>query len=82
MIGEFLLDIVFKVVEWVLSPLPTITLDFSGVSTSTFFGVVRCVLYMLPLGTVTAIVALIIAISTFRIFIAIIKTIWDLLPLV
>jgi len=37
---------------------------------------------MLPLNTISAIVGLLLAISGFRVIIAIVKTIWDLLPLV
>lgn len=81
MIFEFLLNIIFQVVEWLLSALPEITVDFAAVDTSVFMGVVRCVLYMLPLGTVNLIIGIIITITSFRIFIAIVKTIWDLLPI-
>lgn len=82
MITEFLLNIVFQLVGWILEPLPEITVSTGWGVTSTFFGIVRCVLYMLPLETIGTIVGLLVAISAFRIFIAIVKTIWDLLPLV
>ena len=81
MITEFLLNIVFTLVEWLLSPLPEMdfVLDFSGAST--FFGVVRCVLYLLPLDTISSILGIMLSIGLFRIFISIVKTIWDLLPI-
>ena len=82
MILEFLLNIIFQIVTWLLSGLPEITVDFSAVDSSTFMGCVRCVLYMLPLGTINTIIGIILAVTGFRIFIAIIKTIWDLLPIV
>lgn len=82
MIPELMLNIVFQIVEWLLSALPEITVDFAAVDTSVFMGIVRCVLYMLPLGTINTIVGTIIAITGFRIFIAIVKTIWDMLPIV
>lgn len=82
MVSEFFLNIIFQIVEWLLSGLPEIIVDFSGVDTSVFIGCVRCVLYLLPLGTINAIIGIIIAVSGFRIFISIVKTIWDLLPLV
>ena len=82
MILEFLLNIIFQIVTWLLSGLPEITVDFSAVDSSAFMGCVRCVLYMLPLGTINTIIGIILAVTGFRIFIAIIKTIWDLLPIV
>ena len=82
MISEFLLNIVFNLLEWILSPLPEINISLNFGSASTFFGVVRCVLYMLPLNTINTIVGIIIALGAFRIFISIAKTIWDLLPIV
>lgn len=80
MISEFFLNIVFNLVNWMLEPLPTITVPSLDTS-STFFDFVRCGLYLLPLGTVNAIVGLLVAISLFRIILSIIKTIWNLLPI-
>lgn len=82
MVTELFLNIIFQLVEWILSPIPNLSLNLNWGATSSFWGVVRCVLYMLPLGTIAAIVSLLILISTFRIFVSIVKTIWDLLPLV
>lgn len=82
MIFEFILNIIFQIVEWLLSGLPEININFNAVDTSPFMAIVRCVLYMLPLGTINAIIAVVIAITSFRIFISIVKTIWELLPIV
>ena len=82
MISEFLLNIVFQIVEWILTPLPEIAIPTVMARDSTFFGMVRCVLYLLPLDTIGTIVGLIVAIAGFRIIISIVKTIWDLLPIV
>ena len=78
----YFLNIIFQLLEWLLRMLPEISFSADWGTTSTFFGVVRCVLYMLPLNTISAIVGLLLAISGFRVIIAIVKTIWDLLPLV
>ena len=82
MIGEFLLNIVFNIVSGFLSLLPSI--DFSVDSTvfEYFLGIVRVAGYMLPMGTVSVILSLIVNLTIFRIVIAFIKTIWDLLPVV
>ena len=80
MISEFFLNIIFNLVNWILEPLPAITIPSLG-PTSTFFDFVRCGLYMLPLNTIVSIVGILVLISMFRIFMAIVKTIWNLLPL-
>ena len=82
MISEFFLNILFQIVGWLLEPIPEITIPAALGPTSTFFSFVRCVLYLLPLDTIGVIVGILVAISTFRIVISIIKTIWDLLPIV
>ena len=83
MVSEFILDIVFNIVEWILSPMPEVSLSVDWTSgSSNFLSIVRCVLYMLPVGTITTIIGIIVAISLFRIFISLIKTIWEILPIV
>lgn len=80
MITEFFLNIVFKIVSGFFSLLP----DFSwSVETSSFsymMSIFQVAGYMFPWGTVVAIVGLIVGLSIFRIVIAFIKSIWDLLP--
>ena len=82
MIGEFLLNIVFSIANGILSLLPNITLPTVMARDSTFFGMVRCVLYLLPLDTIGAIIGILVSISLFRLIISVVKTIWDLLPIV
>ena len=82
MVSEFLLNIVFQIVEWILTPLPEIAVPTIMARDSTFFGMVRCVLYLLPLDTIGTIVGLLVAIAGFRIFISLVKTLWDLLPFI
>lgn len=82
MITEFFLDIVFGITSGILTLAP----DISWSVDTTAFTFVRDILsivgYLLPMGTVIAIVDLIIAITIFKVFIALGKTIWDLLPFV
>lgn len=49
---------------------------------SFFLSLVRVVCYFFPIDTVVHIIGLIVAYSLFRIIIRLIKTIWDLLPIV
>lgn len=82
MISEFFLNIIFNIVSGMLSMLP----DFSwSVETSAFqylFSFIRCVGYLLPWNTVGSIITIVIGICGIRFVIAIIKAIWELLPLV
>ena len=82
MIGEFLLNIVFKIVTDILSLLPSFEINVDSTAFEYFLGIVRVASYMLPMGTVSAIISLIVSLTIFRIVIAFIKTIWDLLPVV
>jgi len=82
MITEFFLNIIFTIVTGLFSILP----DWSwNVNTGAFgvaLNIIRTVTYLLPMSTVVAIVNIIVSITIFRIVISIIKTIWELLPLV
>lgn len=82
MISEFFLNVIFSIVSGILSMLPDITINVDDSAIEYFFNILRVVCYFLPMGTVIAMVTLIIALSVFRVVIAVIRTIWDLLPLV
>lgn len=80
MITEFFLNIIFNIVSGFLSMLP----DFSwSVDTSAFqyfLSILQIAGYVFPWSTVVAICSLIVGLSIFRVVIAFIRTIWDLLP--
>ena len=82
MISEFFLNIVFGIVEGLLNILPNISWDVSTAGLSAFVSILRMVFYLLPMGTITTIITLIISLVIFRFVISLIKTIWELLPLV
>lgn len=65
-----------------IAALPAITINAEAVISSSFFSYIRAGLYFLPIGTVTAIFSIQIALWTFRIIIAVIRAVWDLLPFV
>jgi len=80
MIGEFVLNIVFSIVSGFLSLLPDFEFAVDSSAFDYFLGIVRVASYMLPMGTVSIILGLIVHLTIFRIVISFIKTIWDLLP--
>ena len=81
MITEGLLGIVFAFVEGILSVLPNVswTVNVSFVTSAVEF--LACVFYVLPMTTVFAIITILCALQAFRVGVAVIKTIWDLLPI-
>lgn len=82
MISEFFLNIVFGIVSGFFALLP----DFTWSVEISTFGYILSILqvagYVFPWATVVAIAGLIVGLSIFRVVIAFIKSIWDLLPFV
>lgn len=81
MIVESLLDVVFKIASGILEMLPDISWNVDNSFFNAFFDVLRMVCYLLPMPTVIAIIYLVICFTAFRIIISLVKTIWDLIPL-
>lgn len=82
MISEFFINLVFDIVEGLLTILPDISWSVESSFFDYLISFIKMVGYLLPWGTVTMICSLVVALSIFRIVVSIIKTIWDLLPLV
>lgn len=72
--------IIFVLVLSILLLMPTITISSSAVISSSAYAYIRSAMYFLPIGTVTAILTLIISFWVLRIVIAVVKMIWDVLP--
>lgn len=82
MVVETLMNLVFGIVEGVLSILPNFSWSVENSFFSSALDLIRVACYLLPMGTVVSIITIINLLLVIRIAIAIIKTIWDLLPLV
>ncbi len=84
MVSEFFLNIIFALVTGILNSFKLA--DFAwGVTAETlqpFLDIVKSICYFLPMETISVIVGLVIWFGIFRIVIRLIKTLWDLLPLV
>lgn len=65
-----------------IAALPAINIDANAVISSSFYTYIRAGLYFLPIGTVTTIFGIQIALWTFRIIVAVVRAVWDLLPFV
>lgn len=80
MIIEGICNVFFGLLSGLLSFLPDVNWDIKADFFTKFLEVLRVVGYLLPMKTVAAIFALVIAFTVFRIVIALIKTIWNLIP--
>lgn len=63
-----------------LIALPTISISFSAVTTSSVYSFIRGAMYFLPVGTIATILGIILALWLFRVLIAVVRTVWALLP--
>jgi len=72
--------VVIIIVFAALVALPVIHVDSAAVISSNAFSYIRAGLYFFPMGTVRAILAIILILWIVRTIIAFIKMIWDLLP--
>lgn len=82
MISEFLLNIVFNIVEGALSILPSFDWNINSAFFQGALDVIRLAGYLLPMNTITIMIGIVIFLTLFRIAVSLIKTIWELLPLV
>ena len=82
MISEFVMNIVFNFVSGIFSLLPDIHWSIDTTFFDYWSDIVSVVTYMLPMAAVASIINTIIALTIFRIVIAFLKTVWDVLPIV
>lgn len=81
MILETIINILFVPLEALLSLLPDISWNIENNFLNGILDIFQCVCYILPMRSVVAILTIIIAINVFKFVIALIKTIWQLIPL-
>jgi len=82
LIVESILNILFKFLEWIFALLP----DWNWSVEASFFSAaldfIRLAGYLLPMGTITAIFIIVNVLIAWQVLVAILRTIWDVLPLV
>lgn len=81
MITNTLLNIVFGIVNVILAPISLLGWAFDLALCSPLGDILKVVYYVLPIGKLSPIITFIVAMFIFRAVIALIKTIWDLLPI-
>lgn len=81
MIFNFIVDVFVSIIDRLLAPVPEFDLTTFNEVWGNIISIIRSVCYFLPMDTVSAIFSIIISLATFRIVVAILKTIWSVLPL-
>ena len=81
MIIEALMNVVFGIVNTILSPISLLGWSFDLALCSPLGDILKVVYYVLPIGKLSPIITFIVSMFIFRAVIALIKTIWDLIPI-
>ena len=82
MITSALINGLLSIVGGFFSILPDISWNVASGNFQTFLDIVGSIAYLLPLGTINSILTLTIGFFIFRAIVSLIKTIWELLPIV
>ena len=76
-----LFAVILLIVFALLMALPAIHINSNAVISSNAFSYIRAALYFIPTGTCAAILGIIMGLWVFRVIIALVKTIWSVLPI-
>lgn len=82
MIVEFPIKGLLALVKGLLSIIPSFSWSVDSGGFGLFLDIVSSVCYLLPMGTIAVIIGISISITIAKATISLIKTIWDLLPIV
>lgn len=82
MIVQGLLNVLFKFLEWVFALLPDWSWNVEASFFSSALDFIRLAGYLLPMDTIITIIMIINVLMAWQITVAILRTIWDVLPLV
>lgn len=80
MIISGIIYVLFSIVRGLLTLVPDYSWNADSVTLTNFYEAIRLVFYFFPFDVVISIVTIIVAVNTVRIFISLIKTIWQLIP--
>lgn len=81
MILESVLGFLFNILVGLLEILPDISWSVDSSAFTSFLSFISVVLYLLPIDTLLVMFSIVMYIMSFKIGVALIKTIWDILPL-
>ena len=72
--------VILAAVIAILIAQPQIDIDKDAVLSSTAWQWVKAAMYFIPTGTVVAILTVVVGIGIWSLIVAVVKTIWDVLP--
>lgn len=81
MITDAIINVIYNVFMFFLGGYEPLHFNFDTTVFKTFSDFFAFLFYILPIDGLLPIVTIIIGITTFRIIISIVKTVWDLLPI-
>ena len=82
MIVESLLSVVFGLINFILLPLQIVDFALDLVTLEPVIQFINMALYLIPFRELMPIFIFFMSMMTFRVVVSLIKTIWDLLPIV
>ena len=82
MITENVMVVFFGILARLLPILPDVAISLDDTLFEQVYNFIGIVLYLFPTGTLLAIVAIVIALNSFRIVVSLLKTIMQLIPFV
>lgn len=81
MVTDALLNIILGFINTILSPLGAINYNFDIDNIAFILQFIRMAMYLIPFPALMPIFSLFMTLMAFRVAVSLIKTIWDLLPL-
>lgn len=82
MVFQGFINVVLNIIDWALSPLNGLNWVFSNFDLSPLRNFLSVIYYILPIENILPIFVFIVSMFAFRIVISLVKTIWDILPMV
>lgn len=82
MIFQGIISGILNVVNWALSPLELLNWGFNTLNLAPLKNFLSVIYYILPIAQLKPIIIFIITMFVFRAVIALIRTIWEILPIV
>lgn len=81
MLIDKLMNVIFGFINFILSPLGLVNFDFDVTKLEPILQYIKMAMYIIPIKELMPILVFIMAMMALRISVALIRTIWDLLPL-
>ena len=82
MITTAVLTVLWGIIKPLIVRIPDLQINYAGLSSMSVYQYLRAGLYFFPMGTVVAILEIILALWVLRVVVAILHSLWDALPIV